>query len=96
MPAMLSRLYHALRALGADDATATAAAEEAAVGDARFAELRLDIEKRFGEMEKRFAEVQVDVVALRGDMRMLVWQTRLTLGGVIALVLYAIKQGLGF
>ena len=96
MPAMLSRLYHALLGAGVDDATATAAAEEAAVGDARFAELRLDIEKRFGEMEKRFAEVQVDVVALRGDMRMLVWQTRLTLGGVIALVLYAIKQGLGF
>ena len=96
MPAMLSRLYHALLGAGVDDATATAAAEEAAVGDARFAELRLDIEKRFGEMEKRFAEVKVDVVALRGDMRMLVWQTRLTLGGVIALVLYAIKQGLGF
>ena len=96
MPAMLSKLYHALLGAGVDDATATAAAEEAAVGDARFAELRLDIEKRFGEMEKRFAEVKVDVVALRGDMRMLVWQTRLTLGGVIALVLYAIKQGLGF
>jgi hypothetical protein len=95
MPAMLSKLYHALRGAGVDDETATAAAEEAAVGDARFAELRLDIEKRFGDMEKRFAEVRVDVAQLRGEMRVLVWQSRLTLGGVVGLVLYALKQVFG-
>ena len=99
MPTMLSKLYHALLNAGVDDPTATAAAEEAAQGDARFAELRLqleqrfgDMEKRFGDMEQRFAEVRVDVAQLRGEMRVLVWQSRLTLGGIIALVLYALKQ----
>jgi hypothetical protein len=92
---MLSKLYHALLDAGVDDVTATAAAEEAAETDAHFAELRLAMEQRFGEMEKRFAEVRVDVAQLRGEMRILVWQTRLTLGGVVALVLYALKQAFG-
>jgi len=106
MPAMLSKLYHALLGAGVDDATATAAAEEAALGDQRFADLRLDIEKRFsdlrldmetrfGDVEKRCAEVRVDVAQLRGEMRVLVWQSRLTLGGVVGLVLYALKQVFG-
>ena len=106
MPAMLSKLYHALLGAGVDDATATAAAEEAALGDQRFAELRLDIEKRFselrfametrfGDIEKRFAEARVDVAQLRGEMRVLVWQSRLTLGGIVGLVLYALKQAFG-
>ena len=95
MPAMLSKLYHALLGAGVDDVTATAAAEEAALGDQRFADLRLDMEKRFGDMEKRFAEVRVDVAQLRGEMRVLVWQSRLTLGGVVGLVLYALKQVFG-
>jgi hypothetical protein len=106
MPAMLSKLYHALLGAGVDDATATAAAEEAAQSDQRFAELRLDIEKRFselrfametrfGDIEKRFAEARVDVAQLRGEMRVLVWQSRLTLGGIVGLVLYALKQAFG-
>ena len=120
MPAMLSKLYHALLGAGVDDATATAAAEEAAQTDARFAELRLAMEQRFGDMEqrfstmdqhfvalrlqmeqragdieKRFAEARVDIAQLRGDMRVLVWQSRLTLGGIVGLVLYALKQAFG-
>ncbi len=43
MPAMLSKLYHALLGAGVDDATATAAAEEAAQADARFASLEVKI-----------------------------------------------------
>jgi hypothetical protein len=92
MPTMLSKLYHALLDAGVDDPTATAAAEEAAQGDARFVELRLQLEPRFGDMEPRFGEVRVDVAQLRGEMRVLVWQSRLTLGVIIALVLYALKQ----
>jgi hypothetical protein len=68
MPAMLSKLYHALLGAGVDDATATAAAEEAAVGDARFADLRLDIEKRFGEVEHRFSELHLNMETRFGDM----------------------------
>lgn len=55
MPAMLSKLYHALLGAGVDDATATAAAEEAAQTDARFAELRLHLEQRFGQVDARLA-----------------------------------------
>lgn len=95
MPAMLSKLYHALLEAGVDDVTATAAAEEAAQTDQHFSELRLAMEQRFGDVEKRFAEVRVDVAQLRGEMRVLVWQSRLTLGGVVGLVLYALKQVFG-
>ena len=48
-----------------------------------------------GDMEKRFAEARVDVAQLRGEMRVLVWQSRLTLGGIVGLVLYALKQAFG-
>ena len=68
MPAMLSKLYHALLGAGVDDATATAAAEEAAQTDARFAELRLAMEQRFGDMEQRFTTIDVQLATMRGEI----------------------------
>ena len=58
MPAMLSKLYHALLGAGVDDATATAAAEEAAQSDQRFVELRLHLEQRFAQVDTRFATLE--------------------------------------
>ena len=51
MPAMLSKLYHALLTAGVDDATATAAAEEAAQSDQRFAALDVKLEALKGELQ---------------------------------------------
>lgn len=61
MPAMLSKLYHALLGAGVDDATATAAAEEAAQTDARFAELRLELARRFTSIDVQLATMQGEI-----------------------------------
>ena len=77
MPAMLSKLYHALLGAGVDDATATAAAEEAAQSDQRFTAIEVKlarIEGRTGVLrrwrpalpgskasETRFARVDGDI-----------------------------------
>ena len=68
MPAMLSKLYHALLGAGVDDATATAAAEEAAQSDARFADLRLHLEQRFGQVERRFTTIDVQLATMQGEI----------------------------
>lgn len=58
MPAMLSKLYHALLGAGVDDATATAAAEEAAQGDTRLATIEMKVTQLQGDMETRFARIE--------------------------------------
>ena len=68
MPAMLSKLYHALLGAGVDDATATAAAEEAAQTDARFAELRLTMEQRFSAVDQHFVELRLQMEQRAGDI----------------------------
>ena len=68
MPAMLSKLYHALLGAGVDDATATAAAEEAAQTDARFAALDVKLTGFQGEMERRFAQVDTRFATLEGQL----------------------------
>jgi hypothetical protein len=66
MPAMLSKLYHALLDAGVDDATATAAAEEAAQSDQRFSALELKMTQMQGTMDARFAEI-------KGELSWLKW-----------------------
>jgi uncharacterized protein YhfF len=83
MPAMLSRLYHALLGAGVDDATATAAAEEAAQSDARFTAIEVQLAHIEGELDRRFAQV---------EMRFAQVDTRFaTLEGQIARTLDAVK-----
>ena len=71
MPAMLSKLYHALLGAGVDDATATAAAEEAALGDQRFADLRLDMEQRFTTIDVQLATMQGQIARTLDAVRAL-------------------------
>jgi uncharacterized protein YceH (UPF0502 family) len=79
MPAMLSKLYHALLGAGVDDATATAAAEEAAQSDQHFAALDVKltqleggIEARLTRLEaaidRRFAQVDTRFATLEGHI----------------------------
>lgn len=37
-----------------------------------------------------------DLQALLREMRVLIWQSRLTRGGIVGLVLYALKQAFGW
>jgi hypothetical protein len=68
MPAMLSKLYHALLGAGVDDATATAAAEEAAQSDQRFAVIDVKLAEIHGELDRRFAHVETRFTRLEGEM----------------------------
>jgi hypothetical protein len=87
MPAMLSKLYHALLGAGVDDATATAAAEEAAQSDARFASLEVKITQVQGTLEARLNTMQgtmdTKFAALQGELVWLKWMV----GTLIVLVL---------
>ena len=60
MPAMLSKLYHALLGAGVDDATATAAAE-AAQTDARFAALDVKLTQMEGGIEGRLTRLEAAI-----------------------------------
>jgi hypothetical protein len=71
MPAMLSKLYHALLNAGVDDATATAAAEEAAQSDQRFAQLENTLERRFGQIDTRFATLEGQIGRLADAVKAL-------------------------
>jgi hypothetical protein len=65
---MLSKLYHALLGAGVDDATATAAAEEAAQSDQRFAAIDVKLVEIHGELERRFAQVDTRFAVLEGQL----------------------------
>ena len=87
MPAMLSKLYHALLGAGVDDATATAAAEEAAQSDQRFAALEVKITQVQGTLEARLTTMQgtmdTKFAAIQGELTWLKWMV----GTLIVLVL---------
>lgn len=75
VPAMLSKLYHALLDAGVDDATATAAAEEAAQSDQRFtasevtlARIEGELDRRFAQMETRFAQMDTRFATVEGQI----------------------------
>jgi hypothetical protein len=82
MPTMLSHLYHALRELGADDATATAAAEEAAQSDQRFAALEVRMERLEGQLGRTLDAVKALSERLDSHFRMIYW----ALGVLIAVL----------
>jgi hypothetical protein len=54
MPIMMSKLYHALRAAGADDLLAQEAAEEAANYEMRFNALESKVDRLAERMEGQF------------------------------------------
>jgi hypothetical protein len=82
MPTMLSHLYHALRELGADDATATAAAEEAAQSDQRFAALEVRMERLEGQLGRTLDAVKALSERLDSHFRIIYW----ALGVLIAVL----------
>ena len=82
MPTMLSHLYHALRELGANDATATAAAEEAAQSDQRFAALEVRMERLEGQLGRTLDAVKALSERLDSHFRIIYW----ALGVLIAVL----------
>lgn len=80
MPAMLSKLYHALLGAGVDDATATAAAEEAAQSDQRFAALEVRMERLEGQIGRTLDAVKALSERMDSHFRIVYW----TLGVLVA------------
>lgn len=73
MPAMLSKLYHALLGAGVDDATATAAAEEAAQSDQRFAAIEIQLARMEGQIGRTLDAVKALSDRMDSHIRITYW-----------------------
>jgi hypothetical protein len=73
MPAMLSKLYHALLTAGVDDVTATAAAEEAAQSDQRFTAIEVQLAEIKGEVGRTLDAVKALSERMDSHIRITYW-----------------------
>jgi hypothetical protein len=70
---MLSKLYHALLGAGVDDATATAAAEEAAQSDQRFAAIEIQLARMEGQIGRTLDAVKALSDRMDSHIRITYW-----------------------
>ena len=87
---MIVELYDALRAAGAPDDKAQAAAKALAEHDRRFGSIEKELAGIHAEIEAVRAEVKavrVEVRAVEGQVAMVKWMTGATFAGILALIL---------
>jgi hypothetical protein len=80
---MIVELYDALRAAGAPDDKARAAAKALAEHDRRFG----SIEKELAGIHAEVKAVRAEVKAVEGQVTMVKWMTGATFAGILALIL---------
>jgi hypothetical protein len=83
MTTMIVELYEALRAAGAPDDKAQAAAKALAEHDRRFG----SIEKELAGIHAEVKAVRAEVKAVEGQVTMVKWMTGATFAGILALIL---------
>jgi len=97
MTIMLGKVYAALKAAGASEAEAQAAAEE--VGDLReefaglrsefrdgFGGLRSDVAKEFGDLRADMGGVRSEIAYMRGRFDVLIWAVGINAAATIAIL----------
>jgi hypothetical protein len=82
MTTMIVELYEALRAAGAPEDKAQAAARALA-----------DHERRFDHVDTELATIRGEIKALEGQVVMVKWITGATFAGILALILRAFVLG---
>jgi hypothetical protein len=83
MTTMIVELYDALRAAGAPDDKAQAAAKALAEHDRRFG----NIETELAGIHAEIKAVRAEVKAVEGQVTMVKWRTGATFAGILALIL---------
>jgi phage shock protein A len=89
MAIMLAKTYQALKAAGAPEGDAIAAAEELAAYENRLASIenRLDrVENRLDGIENRLATVETRVAELAGKITVLTWAVGINAAATIAIL----------